>query len=359
MNYKNRIKKLRTIFEKAGCDGFIVDNPLNIFYLTGQQLSTGTLLITKKSCRLIIDSRYYESCKNVCPFPVLLQAGDPLSQILEVKGFCEITHLGFDSQNTSYDKYLSYKAILKKKSIKFIGIKNPVLELRSIKEPEEIELLEKAANLGSEGFDYVCSILKPGITEEEVARELEIFWKRRGSRGLAFESIIAFGKNSSMPHYRPKNVPLKKGDPVLVDIGVNLNHYHSDMTRVPFFGKPSKKMQEIYAIVLEAQLEALALCKPGARIADIDAKSREVMERYGYAKYFTHGLGHGVGLEIHELPVVKTKNPVILQEGMIITIEPGLYLAGEGGVRIEDTIVLTKKGYSILTKVPKDLLILS
>ena len=359
MDYTLRVKKLQKFLKNQDCDAIVIDDVLNIFYLTGQRLSCGSLYVSQKQARLIVDSRYYESCKTNCPFSVILLEGDSLKQILASKLFKDVEKLGFDSQNTSYEKYLALKKTLKGSSIKLIPFKNPVLDLRMIKDPEEIVALKEAAILGSEGFDYVCSLLKTGITEIEIARELEIFWKRKGSQGVAFESIIAFGPNSSMPHYRPGDVKLKKGMPVLVDIGVNYKHYHSDMTRVPFFGKPSSKMIEIYEVVKKAQEAALKLCKPGTVIGEIDAAARKVISDSGYGEYFTHSLGHGVGLEIHELPVMRGTNRQALESGMVITIEPGVYLPGEGGVRLEDSIVITPKGYEDLTLRSKELLLIS
>lgn len=358
MNYKNRIKKLQNLIAEENCDAFIIDNALNIFYLTGLNLSLGFLMISHDDAKIIVDSRYFESCKKNSEIDVLLLEGNPLEQVLKNNLFSAINIIGFDSQSTSYEKFQIYKKILSQKKIKFNPLPNLVLQLRSIKDKEELNALEYAAEMGSKGFDFVCSLLKEDITEIEIAIELEIFWKRAGSKGLAFEPILAFGKNSSMPHYRPQNIKLKKGDPVLIDIGVNYNFYHSDMTRVPFFGEPSAKMVEIYSIVKEAQEAALDLCKPGIIIHEIDAKAREVMKKYDFDKYFTHSLGHGVGLEIHELPVIKSKNNLVLEPGMVITIEPGIYLPDIGGVRLEDTIVIEEDSYKNLTKRSKDLLII-
>ncbi|MEC7839788.1 MAG: Xaa-Pro peptidase family protein [Chlamydiota bacterium] len=358
MNFKNRIKKLQASLKELKCDALIVDDVLNIFYLTGQDLSLGILFITEKAACLVVDNRYYESCKNDCSIPVTLLKGDPFEKILKFKNFQGIKSLGFDSQTTSHSKFMAHRKSAKQHGITLKALNNPVIKLRSIKDNDEISALREAAKLGSEGYDYVCSLLKPGITEIEVARELEIFWKRKGSKGLAFESIIAFGANSSMPHYKPGHIKLKRGQPVLIDIGVNLGHYHSDMTRVPFFGQPSKAMREIYDVVKIAQEAALKMCQPGVKIGDIDAEARSVMANYGYEKNFTHSLGHGVGLEIHELPFMRSNSKETLKPGMVITIEPGVYVPGEGGVRIEDTVVIHSEGYENLTCRPKDLLVI-
>lgn len=366
MNYKARIRHVQKYLRSNKLDALLIDNVLNIFYLTGIELSLGTLLITQTFARLVVDNRYYESCKKHSPVPLILLKQNWLSNLLGKKQCSKIHTLGFDSENTSYDKYLAHRkdiGVLKKESkgarkVQLKPVKNPIRYLRAVKDHDEIKALKKAAKLGSEGYDFVCSILKTGITELDVAQQLEIFWKQKGSKGVAFESIIAFGANSSMPHYKPSTDRLKKGLPVLIDIGVNLNHYHSDMTRVPFYGKPSKKMEEIYSVVLEAQEEAISLCAPGVSLSAIDAAARDHIASRGYGKFFTHSLGHGIGLEVHENPFFKKTEDTVLQEGMVITIEPGVYLPGTGGVRIEDTILITNKGHENLTKRPKELLVL-
>ncbi len=352
----NRVLKLQLALKQEQCDGLIVDDPLNLYYLTGQHLSAGTLLVDTKGLTLIVDGRYIEKCRQDSPFPVLLaSSASQLPSLMESKG---IKTLGFNS-NASLKSYLSLKKELEPLHIALKPIDNPVLKIRQIKDPSEIALLKKAAALGSEGFDYVCTLLREGVTEAEIALELEIFWKRRGSKGAAFDPIIAFGPNSSMPHYRAGISTLQIGQPVLIDIGTTLNHYHSDMTRVVFFGEPDPKLTAIYHIVLQAQEKALELCRPGTLIGDLDAAARDVIIESGYGPQFSHSLGHGIGLEVHELPALKRTPPesqLSLEEGMVLTIEPGIYLPGLGGVRIEDTVLITANGHDNLTLRPKSLL---
>jgi len=367
MEIKKRIKELQKYLVENQCDAIIIEESINLLYLTGLELSAGQLLVTTTTARLIVDGRYYEICKKNCPLPTLLQKKDILSTLLLTKAFSDVKSVAFDADLTSYQKTLDYRATLrsinqqapKRKPLKLLPLSSPIKHLRAIKDEEEIDLLRKVAQLGSKGFDFICTQLKTGITELEAAAELEIFWKRQGSQGLAFESIIAFGANSSMPHYRPQNIKLKKNDTVLIDIGVKSGHYHSDMTRTVFMKTPSPVMQEIYRLVLKAQMAALKLCKPGTPISDLDDAARKVISYAGYGKYFSHSLGHGVGLEIHELPVIRSTSSGSLEPGMIITIEPGIYLPDIGGVRIEDTVAITDDGHENLTKRPKKLKILS
>ncbi|MBA3816601.1 MAG: aminopeptidase P family protein [Parachlamydiaceae bacterium] len=363
MSFKDRLGKLQHALSLMSCDALVIDDAINIFYMTGLNLSAGKLLIHLRGAHLIVDTRYYEICKKGSPFPVLESEKHSLETVLASSEF-DISSLGFDSDKTSHKTFLSLINIIEKVNInrlnlnasllQLIPLDSPLKSLRSIKDTEEIALLREAAILGSQGFDFACSLLKEGITELEVAIALEIFWKQRGGRNVAFDPIIAFGANSSMPHYRAGNQYLKVGDPVLIDIGVCLNRYHSDMTRMFYFGEPDPRIRTIHAIVAQAQQTALTLCRPGTLLGDLDLAAREVIAAAGYGEYFTHSLGHGIGLEIHEFPIIKNILPykdVVLEAGMAITIEPGIYLPGVGGVRIEDTVVITNDGHENLTRI--------
>ncbi len=361
MNYQKRLQKLQSELLNKNCDILIIEDVTNIYYMTGLELSTGKLLVDSEKAYLFVDSRYYENCQKHCPFSVILLEGEALQKWFSER--ISLSSVGFDSTTTSYNQFLEWKRQLQKvrkqhgalKALKLVALQSPLRPLRIIKDEEEINLLKRAANLGSEGFDFLSNCLSAGVAENELALQLELFWKQKGAKGLAFDPIIAFGANGSMPHYRPGGTRLKKGDGVLLDIGVNVQHYHSDMTRVLFFGKPSKKLEEIYLIVREAQKAALKLCVPGTQIKELDKAARSYIEKKGYGKYFTHNLGHGVGLEIHEAPTISQKSPdksLKLHEGMVITIEPGIYLPDIGGVRLEDTIVITSVGYENLTNRP-------
>jgi len=325
---------------------------VNLYYLTGMKLSDGRLLVHEKGAHLFVDGRYYENCQRAKVCTVVRAEPGTFRDTLDSDDFQFIETLGFDGDNTSYNRYLRLREQL---SVSLLALDNPVRAMREIKDDGEIALLREAAALGSEGFDFVCSQLREGITEEEVARELEVFWKRKGGKALAFDPIIAFGAHSSMPHYTVGSRDLREGDVVLIDIGVNLQHYHSDMTRVVFFGKPHPELLAIYRIVQRAQEMALALCRPGTSVGELDAAARDFIGGYGFGEHFTHSLGHGVGLEIHESPTLRNRLPhseKVLEEGMVITVEPGIYLPGVGGVRLEDTVVIIKGGHENLTNRP-------
>lgn len=366
MPYQTRLKKLQQLLQQAACDALLIDDQTNLYYLTGLDLSAGKLLVHAHGSVLLVDGRYFETCQKTSPFPVRLMDASGLKSLLADKEFASIRRLAFDSEKTSFKTYTELSKLVEamkshQLAIELIPLEAPLQTLRLIKDEGEISLLRQAADMGSQGFDFVCSLLCEGITELEVATELEIFWKRQGAKGLAFDPIIAFGANSSMPHYRAGGTKLRRGDVVLIDIGVNYRHYHSDMTRIVYFGAPDACISAIHAIVKRAQRAALALCRPGVTVGELDAAARDLIAAQGYGPQFSHSLGHGVGLDIHEYPTIKNTPPLNalpLAAGMVITIEPGIYLAGIGGIRIEDTVVITENGCENLTKRPTDAILI-
>lgn len=323
-----RIENLQKWMKKENVDGFIVDKPLDIFYLTGQLLSFGRLLVLPHEAYFFVDGRYFEICKKG-PLPVYQTQGykkasvfaKELGKLLPKKG----VSIGFDAGETSYSIFQDLKEVISGKE-SLIPFHSPIERLRMIKDEKELALLKKAANLGSKGFDFVAKHLKTGITEKEMAAKLKNFWLEKGSEEVAFSPIIAFGEGSAFPHYHPKQRKLKQGDIVLIDIGVTLNHYRSDMTRTLFFGKPHPKLLEIYNIVKEAKESAEAICQDGVPIKAVDNAARSFITKAGYGPHFSHGLGHGIGLETHEIPYLRATNEENLSKGMVVTIEPGIYL---------------------------------
>lgn len=347
-----RIQKLIDNIQQHSCQAYLIEDKVNLYYLTGLNLSAGTLLVHERGAHLFVDGRYYELCRKTAPCEVILSSQLSLLSFLSSYNSPTLKTVGFDPENTSYQRFLEWQKKLEPLSLSLLPLDNPLKAQRMIKDESEKSLLREAAQLGAKGFDFICGLLKEGLSESEVANELEIFWKKQGAKGVAFDPIVAFGANSSMPHYRAGITRLTWDQPVLIDIGVNDRHYHSDMTRMVFFGEPEPKIQKIHSIVQQAQQRALDLCKPGTLIGDLDKAARGYIEQQGYADYFTHNLGHGVGLEIHEAPWIRGYAPyslLALQPGMVLTIEPGIYLPGIGGVRIEDTVIITDKGHDNLT----------
>ncbi len=358
MSLSVRLKNLQNILQKAPNDAILFEDPISLLYLTGLHLSSGKLLVTRRQACLIVDGRYIEGAQQQSLYPVQLHSDDAFATVL--KEF-NVSELGFAQENTSYKRYLELVEAGPKAGISLKGVENPLKQLRMIKDSEELDLLREAAHLGSRGYDLLCDLLEEGVREQDLAQDLQLFWIRQGGQQLAFEPIIAFGASTSRPHYRAGKQRLVKGQPVLIDIGVTLNSYHSDMTRVVFFGEPAPKMLEIYNIVLEAQQAALDLCRPGTRVGALDDAARSLITKEGYGEIFSHSLGHGIGLEVHEIPTLRNKPPHESQEllpGMVITIEPGIYLPGVGGVRIEDTIIITDSGFEDLTQRSKEIRII-
>lgn len=358
MPHMQRIKKLQSLLAQQRCDALLVDDHTNLYYLTGLDLSAGKVLVDAKGANLFVDNRYYEMCQKKSPLPVRLLESSSAEDLLSQASFSWIRSLGFDSTRTTHKAFQELDLICQRLTITLAALDDPIGPLRLIKDEAEIRILTEAAALGSAGYDYVLTLLQEGITEEEIARALEIFWKQRGSKTIAFDPIIAFGQHSSMPHYRAGKGALKRGDIVLIDIGVNYQQYHSDMTRVVFFGPPDPRLLDIYAVVSEAQDKALEICRPGTLIGDLDKAARQHIIAKGFGEFFTHSLGHGIGLDIHEAPWLRNRPPFNqcpLEAGMVITIEPGIYLPGVGGVRIEDSVAIKTGGYENLTKRSKEI----
>lgn len=352
MNRERRIERLQ---EKLSYQSLLIEDRVSLFYLTQLHLSEGKLLITKSSAYLFVDGRYFEACQNRAPCPVLLLEKGTFKRKVEELG---IDQLLVSAEDTSCLRFQQLQEELSRVTLH--AAVNPVQHLRKVKDYEEIALLKQAATLCSRGFAFVRYILKEGITELEVAKELELFWISEGGKKVAFDPIIAFGANSSQPHYRAGRERLKEGDPVLIDIGVTLNEYHSDMTRVLFFkSSPPKELSHIYQVVKAAQQCALDLCAAGITAGEMDRAARDVIKEAGYGELFTHSLGHGIGLEVHEGPSLRSRETTILESGMVVTIEPGIYLPGKYGVRIEDTVIITSEGHENLTLCSKKITVVS
>jgi Xaa-Pro aminopeptidase len=324
-------------------DALIIENPVDLKYLCSLNLSQGLLIVDDKQSCLFVDGRYIEEAKGA-----RLISEDNLKSFLST---CTFKKVGFDEEALSFSRYSYLKNIFQAYNIELVALKSPIKKLRSIKTLDEIKKLKEAAELNKKGFKFVQNILKEGVSEREVSNALKIFWIENGGDEPSFEPIIAFGKNSSKPHYRSGNQTLKKNDIALIDIGVSKDGWQSDATKTYIFGQVDPIITQIYKIVEDALEKTLVLCKEGLIIKALDEKARGIIKEWGYEKDFKHSIGHGLGLEVHEYPLLKPSsiNPhEVLKEGMCITIEPGIYLEGIGGIRLEKSIVITKNGYELL-----------
>jgi Xaa-Pro aminopeptidase len=329
--------------QEYGCEALLIQNPLDLLYLTDLVLSAGKLCIYGKSAMLFVDGRYVQAAKEHATVPVCLDEKGAAPAFFHSHG---TRSLWFDGQHTTYDAFLKCQESFQ--DIDLISKPSFFKTLRLIKDESEIQKMKKSAHLLWKGFEYIRSQLITGIAEKELARRFEIFCLQNGGEGLAFEPIIAFGPHSAMPHYRSGNTALRSGDIVLIDIGVVVDRYHSDMTRVLFFEKADPELEKLHRINKAAHDAALQLCRPGVAVGALDRAARDVMAQHGVESLFVHSLGHGIGLETHEPPRIKwdgEDKDLLLASGMVITIEPGLYRSGKGGVRFEDTILITESGY--------------
>lgn len=347
----SRIRWLQEALSRQQVDAVLVEDPLDLYYFTGLHLTAGQLVVEKEKALLFVDPRYQEMAEKQNVVAIEHLSDEKVSMFIQSNG---IRSLAFDGDKTSFHK----AEILQKRltNVQCISWNNLTKTRRVIKDNIEIALLRDSANLLWEGFRYIKEQLQEGITEKELSLLFTLFCLERGGEKLSFEPIIAFGENSAMPHYRAGNRPLRRGDVVLIDVGIEKNHYHSDMTRVLFFGKEDPLLSQWLAITKKAQAAALSLCYPGQSCGAIDSAARAVFAEEGLEEYFTHSLGHGIGLEVHEFPRIRSGGvdaSVIIEPGMVFTVEPGLYKKGMGGVRYEDTIIITETGYQNLTPLPE------
>lgn len=339
--------------KEKGIEAFVIFKFVNVTYITGFTGDDSTALVTQDNAIFITDGRYTEQAqKEVKDFKVIEHKTGIKEVLKEYIKSLKIKKLAFED-NISYGQYRELKEHLE---IELIPQANLVETLRMVKDDEEIEHIKKAQNITDRAFEHLLEFIKVGMTEKEVALELEYFMKRQGAEDLSFDTIVASGKRSSLPHGKASEKVIEKGDFVTLDFGCKVNGYCSDMTRTIVMGKVSDRQREIYNVVLEAQQKAINNIKPGITSKEADLLARSVIEQKGYGQYFSHSLGHGVGLEVHEAPSLSFKKEEILKEGVIVTVEPGIYIPDFGGVRIEDMILLREDGVINLTKSPKYLI---
>ena len=350
-----RLQKVRDFLKEKNLDAFLVTHLPNVRYLTGFTGSAGRALILADQAHFITDFRYQEQSKaEVDPaFQIhIVQELWPKLQELLQSGM----RVGFESEFTSYDFYQTFQE--KVPGVELVPFKDVILLIRARKEPGEVQLIRKAQEITERVFQHVLQILEPGkVTEVELAAEMEYQMRRLGADGPAFPSIVASGPHSALPHAKPRPVVIPHNTMVILDFGAVYQGYASDMTRTLWIGGvPDPKFEEIYRITLEAQNRAIEAAQPGMEAKALDAVARNFIAEKGYGEQFGHGLGHGVGLEIHERPVVGKLSKDKLEVGHLFTVEPGIYLPGFGGVRIEDMVYLGPEGVQNLTTAPKELI---
>ncbi len=351
-----RLASLRQKLPDKQINGILVSHNENRSYLSGMAMWDGYLLITAEKAVLATDSRFTEAAKMDCPdyevFPIAGKIDGWFPKLLET---APARRLGFESDNMTFAFHHTLNDTIAKAAanVELVPVEGVVQSLRMVKDPAEIDLIARAAEITDQSLAHLMHRVHPGITELEAAWEIERFMREHDSEPVAFELIVAAGPNAALPHHRPSNRPIQAGEPIVIDIGARVGGYCADLTRTVCLGRPDQEFGKVYDIVLAAQLAALAMIKEGMTGETADALARTVITEAGYGDRFGHSLGHGVGLEVHEAPAVSPRSTQVLGNGMVFTVEPGIYLPGWGGVRIEDLVTLENGKLRILSKAPK------
>jgi Xaa-Pro aminopeptidase len=352
-----RCENLARTLESDRADALLVLSPANVRYLTGFTGEDSTFLLTRDRPILISDGRFTTQLVKECPGLEVhvRQIGQPMSDaLIDLIKKLEIHRLAFESANLSVADFEALKQGLP--AIEFVGVKDRVEGLRAIKDPEEIDAIRAAIRAAERAFAMLRAGLRVEESEKDAADALEGYLRRCGASSASFAPIVAVGLRAALPHARPEpGTRIGSADFVLVDWGATVQGYRSDLTRVLVTGKVTPTFEQVYRTVLEAQERGIAAIRPGVLARDVDAEARSVIEEAGFGGFFNHGLGHGIGLEIHETPRMSRTAPMALQPGMVITVEPGIYLPDWGGIRIEDDVLVTPDGAEVLTRVPKAL----
>ena len=353
--FQARRDKLRRLVKKSQAEALLVTNFTNVTYLTGFSGDDSFLVLLPDRAVLLSDPRYTTQLAEECPDverEVRRQGTSILRSVSKVAGRAKLRSLAVESQSMTMALHAAIVEALPK--VELVPSDGLVEQLRMIKDRYEIASLRRAVGAAERAFAVVRAGLRGDMTERAVAHELENRIRSFGGLGCSFTPIVAVGPRAALPHARATDVRLAEHGLLLIDWGADAaDGYKSDLTRVLVTGKISPKLERIYRVVLKAQQRAIAAIRPGALASDVDATARKVIADAGFGKYFGHGLGHGVGLDIHEGPRLSGSNPEPLKAGMVITVEPGIYLPGTGGVRIEDDILVTRDGHEVLTSVPK------
>jgi Xaa-Pro aminopeptidase len=354
MNTKLRLQRLNKALERSRVDALLVTHMPNVRYVTGFTGSAGVLLAGRRPV-FWTDGRYGEQARReVKGARIVVAKGPAVLAAIQHAAASGVKRLGYEAEHVTVAqrKSLSPQA----RGVRMVETSAVVETLRCIKDGNEIECIRAAVNLASRCFKPLLRVMRPGVAESEVAAHLEFAARTAGASAMSFETIVAGGARSALPHGVASRAPLPPRGFVVLDYGVILDGYCSDMTRTVHIGRASRESRMLYEAVLEAQLAAIAAVRPGVSAGEVDAAARKTLQRSKLAKYFTHSTGHGVGLEIHEIPRIGAKQQTELEPGMVITIEPGIYLPGRCGIRIEDMVLVTAKGCEVLTPVSKELI---
>ena len=356
MDYRSRQKKFQQTTEDQKLDGFVVTHPANLRYLCGYTGSNGLLLFPDGRGIFFTDGRYTEQAREeVEGVRVVISKGPLLTELAKIVGKLTSAAIGFEADYTTVASAALMRKLVHRR-VHWRPTSGSTIRQRMIKDPEELSIIRDAVHMGGAVYEEARASIRPGVRESEVAGKLEYAARQAGADGMSFETIVAAGRRGALPHGRASAQPIPRRGFVVVDSGVILRGYCSDMTRTVHVGRVGREERQWYEAVLEAQLAGIAEVIPGKTAGQVDQAARQVLRRAKLDRYFTHSTGHGVGLEIHEPPRLGKGQSERLESGMVITIEPGIYLPGKGGIRIEDMVVVTETGYEVLTSVTKELI---
>ena len=345
---RDRVNKLRRKLKRLEIEAFLVSNPSNIFYLSGFRGHDSALLVTPDTDYIITDFRYEQEAKKAAlEFEVITGSGNLYQKIAGLVKHLSIKKVGFESNYLTVRQAGILTALLVNKPLPVLGV---IEKLRIVKYSDEIEAIKTSANIAKKVLKRIIKEVKNNSTEKDIAAKIDFLLKKEGADSSAFDTIVASGENASMPHAKPQNKKIALGDAVVLDFGARCDGYSSDLTRTLFVGKISKHLSLLYNIVTVAQKRAISRIRPGVRVSEIDNIARGYITEKGFGDYFGHATGHSVGIDVHELPSINSKNHTILKEGMVFTVEPGIYIPSIGGVRIEDMVLVNKIGYEVLTR---------
>ena len=351
-----KLTKLRNSFQQSNIDALLVTSGKNRRYLTNFSGSAGVAIITEEKAVFITDFRYTEQASKQCEgYTIVQQKGGLIEEIADQVKELGITRLGFEQDHVTFSTYLAYKTTIK---AELVPVSSMVEKLRLIKSEQEIKILKEATQIADAAFDHILTYIKPGLTELDVSNELEFFMRKNGAVSSSFDIIVASGFRSALPHGVASDKVIQTGELVTMDFGAFYKGYNSDITRTVAIGQISDELRNIYDTVLEAQLRGMSGIKAGITGREADALTRDYITEKGYGEYFGHSTGHGLGMEVHEGPSLSVKSDTILEPGMVVTVEPGIYIAGVGGCRIEDDTVVTENGNESLSHSTKELITL-
>ncbi|MBT2571636.1 aminopeptidase P family protein [Planococcus sp. ISL-110] len=351
-----KLQKLRAEMKRRDVEAILVTSPFNLRYITEFTGTAGLAIVTQEEAVFITDFRYTEQANDqIKEFEVVQAKKNLMDQAVQTVKSLGIHTLAFEQDYMTFATAIQYKAEM---DAELEPISNLIEKIRMVKTPEEVAILKAAAKIADEAFEHICGFIRPGLTELEVSNELEFFMRKQGATSSSFDTIVASGLRSALPHGVATDKVIEKGDMITLDYGALYNGYISDITRTVAVGEPSAQMKRIYDIVLKAQQMGVEKIGPGMSGIEADAIARDFIKSEGYGEAFGHSTGHGIGLEVHESPGLSFRSETVLEPGMAVTVEPGIYLPGVGGVRIEDDILITESGNERLTNSTKELRIL-